>query len=135
MVTRDADAGVLDLARSGRTLYVLRDTPRISRVAFDVAIAPARPLGGTTSSTHEDLASARRLLQWRQWREAATLHARTDGDPAAASAGSGKDAPVIAQASALLAAGDVEAARRLAPRLEAAGVSPITLAVWLREAR
>jgi hypothetical protein len=135
MVTRDADAGVLDLARSGRTLYVLRDTPRISRVAFDVTLAPSRPLGVTTSSTREDLATARRLLHWRQWREAAALHARTDRDPAAASADNVEDAPVIEQASALLAAGDVEAARRLTPRLEAAGVSPITLAVWLREAR
>jgi WD40 repeat protein len=135
MVTRDADAGVLDLARSGRTLYVLRDTPRISRVAFDVTFAPSRPLGMTSSSAAEDVSAARRLLHWRQWCEAAELLARAGNATPPALAGTRDSDLVIEQASALLAAGDVEAARRLGPRLEAAGVSPITLAVWLREAR
>jgi hypothetical protein len=109
------------LVFQGRTLYLASDEPRITRVSLDPPPPASLPFGVAAPDRARDLALAAALLRHRRWADAERLYARWPDD-----------APLTDRAAALAALGRVHEARALQPRLQADGVLPGTLDVWLR---
>jgi hypothetical protein len=113
--------GINDLAWDGSSLFVTRDGPSLRRVRFDPQFEVPIPLGTLVLSRKARWLHARKLLAHRQWRAAADLLSDAEDGHW-----------LIERTAALMAAGDLEAARALAPALAKSGVRPATLGVWLR---
>ena len=109
------------LVFQGRTLYMASDEPRITRVSLDPPPPISLSFGVAAPDRARDLALAAALLRHRRWADAERLYARWPDD-----------APLADRAAALAALGRVDEARALQPRLQADGVLPGTLDVWLR---